>query len=116
MDTSHNRSLIVWASVTVLVAVLVLFASYLGPLVTFPDAMVIPVTDPMNIAMRWFVDTFGWFFKAIAWLFDWNILFAKSLLHSLPWAAWFVVGRSTPHCAQAGPGWPSSPDSACSTW
>jgi len=77
--------------VTVLVALLVLFGKGLGPLVTFPDAMVIPVTDPMNIAMRWFVDTFGWFFKAIAWLFDWPILFAKMLLHSLPWAAWFVL-------------------------
>lgn len=68
------------------------FGDHLGPLVTFPEALVLPVTDPMNGAMRWFVDTFGWIFKATAWLFDWPILAAKAVLHALPWAAWLVLG------------------------
>lgn len=91
MTAESNRSFAVWLAVTVLVAVCVVFAKNLGPLVTYPDALVLPVTDPMNTAMRWFVDTFGWFFKAIAWLFDWPILLAKTVLHAVPWTAWFVL-------------------------
>ncbi|CUJ97007.1 Glycine betaine transport system permease protein OpuAB [Ruegeria denitrificans] len=91
MDSSSDRSLVVWLAVTVLVAICVVFAKNLGPLVIYPDALVLPVTDPMNTAMRWFVVTFGWFFKAISWLLDWPILLAKSLLHAVPWAAWFVL-------------------------
>lgn len=91
MKGQQDGALIVWSIVTALVAVLVVFAQYLGPLIVFPDALIIPVADPMNTAMRWFVDTFGWVFKAIAWLFDWLIFGAKSVLHALPWAAWFVL-------------------------
>ncbi|WP_170326517.1 ABC transporter permease [Ruegeria arenilitoris] len=91
MDAASNRSLVVWLAVTVLVAICVVFAKSLGPLVTYPDALVLPVTDPMNTAMRWFVVTFGWFFKAISWLLDWPILLAKTVLHAVPWAAWFVL-------------------------
>ncbi|MBC6405006.1 MAG: ABC transporter permease subunit [Rhodospirillales bacterium] len=91
MKTISDRPFLVWASVTALVAGLVVFSKGLGPPVTFPETLVVPVTDPMNAAMRWFVDAFGWLFKAVAWLFDWPILFAKALLHSLPWAAWFVL-------------------------
>ncbi|WP_170533230.1 ABC transporter permease [Ruegeria atlantica] len=91
MDAVSNRSLVVWLAVTVLVAICVVFAKSLGPLVTYPDALVLPVTDPMNIAMRWFVVTFGWFFKAISWLLDWPILLAKTVLHAVPWVAWFML-------------------------
>ena len=41
--------------------------------------------------MSWFIAVFGWFFKAIGWLFDWPILFAKTVLHAIPWAATLVL-------------------------
>ncbi len=87
MTDAEKRSRVVWWVVTLVVAGCVIFSNQLGPLAKFPEALVLPLTDPMNTGMRWFVDTFGWFFKAIAWLIDWPILLAKTVLHEIPWSA-----------------------------
>ncbi|MCP9483399.1 ABC transporter permease subunit [Shimia sp. CNT1-13L.2] len=91
MNKFSDSTFPMWVAVTLTVAVCVVFADSLDLLVTFPEALILPVTDPMNAAMRWFVDSFGWTFKAISWVLDWPILAAKSVLHAVPWAAWLVL-------------------------
>ena len=45
-----------------------------------PSFLELPLTAPLNVAMNWFVDTFGFIFKGLAWLLDWPVLWAQSAL------------------------------------
>jgi len=80
-----------WVGLTLFTAVCVYLDNGLGVLARYPDYLVLPLTDPMNIGMRWFVESFGFIFKAISWLFEWPIRFAQFVLHALPWATTFVL-------------------------
>ncbi|MEJ6392096.1 ABC transporter permease subunit [Gymnodinialimonas sp. 2305UL16-5] len=92
MSDSDRRSLILWAGVALFTALAVSFDSLLGALDDYPDALVLPVTGPMNAAMQWFIGAFGWLFRGIAWLFDWPILAARTVLAAIPWPAMILLG------------------------
>ncbi len=84
----------VWALLAVITVVLHYFSKELSFLVKYPDAWVASPTNVMNVAMRWFVDSFGPVFKAVGWLLEWPIWAAQALLQILPWsviAIFFVV-------------------------
>ncbi|QIE48195.1 ABC transporter permease subunit (plasmid) [Pseudohalocynthiibacter aestuariivivens] len=51
-----------------------------------PSALEMPITEPLNAAMAWFVDTFGFIFKSIAWLLEWPVYWTQSVLQWLPWS------------------------------
>lgn len=72
-------------------AITVILGDSLGMLSKYPENLALSLTEPLNNGMRWFVVTFGWLFKAIAWVFDWPILFAKTVLHAVPWVAMLVL-------------------------
>lgn len=55
-------------------------------LVLPPSFLELPLTTPMNAAMSWFVETFGFIFKGLAWLLDWPVLWAQNVLQWLPWS------------------------------
>ncbi len=87
MQRSLRQTALLWACIAIFTAVCVYFGNALGGFARFPETWVLPLSDPMNIAMGWFVDHFGFIFKAISWLFDWPILFAQYVLHAVPWIA-----------------------------
>ena len=87
MRDNSKHALIVWLGIVAALAICTVLGDSLGFLYKYPDSLVLPATGPMNQAMIWFVDVFGWLFKAIAWAFDWPILFAKTMLHAVPWFA-----------------------------
>ncbi len=91
MEQNSKFKITVWLCVVALTAVCVVLNDNLGALFKYPDNLVLPLTDPLNSAMTWFVAVFGWFFRAIGWLFDWPILFAKTILHAIPWAATLLL-------------------------
>ena len=66
-----------------LFAVLGVFAE---GLVLPPAVFELPLTAPLNAAMSWFVDIFGGLFKGLAWLLDWPVYWAQSILQWLPWS------------------------------
>ncbi len=91
VERSSSRSIVVWLGVVALTAICVTLGDSLGAFFKYPDSLVLPLTGPLNAAMSWFVAIFGWFFKAIGWLFDWPILFAKTILHAIPWFAFLIL-------------------------
>ncbi len=91
LTRNTKQSLYVWSGAVIFTAICVVLGDNLGALYKYPESLVLPLTEPANNAMRWFVVTFGWFFKAIAWVFDWPILFAKTVLHAIPWIAALVL-------------------------
>ncbi len=91
MQSKSRQDIIVWLIVLALTAVAVVLNDDLGVLFKYPDHLVLPLIEPMNQGMRWFVLAFGWFFKAIGWVFDWPILFAKTILHAVPWFATLIL-------------------------
>ncbi|MDE0310502.1 MAG: ABC transporter permease subunit [Acidiferrobacterales bacterium] len=91
MNGNTKQSLYVWSGAVIFTAICVVLGDSLGVLYRYPESLVLPLTEPMNNAMRWFVLAFGWFFKAIAWVFDWPILFAKTVLNAIPWAAALIL-------------------------
>lgn len=90
MTGTPRRSLRVWLGVAIFTAICVYLGRDLGGFASYPDNLVLPLTDPMNLGMRWFVDTFGFIFKAISWLFDWPIVLAQYVLHAVPWVAMLI--------------------------
>lgn len=52
----------------------------------YPDNLIVPISDWLNVIMDWVVDNVGWFFLGVSWLLEWPIKAVRWLLHSLPWA------------------------------
>lgn len=86
MTNTARQTVVLWISLAGFTAFCVYFRNQLGAFSSYPDTLVLPLTDPMNVGMRWFVDNFGFIFKAVSWLFEWPIRFAQVLLQAIPWA------------------------------
>lgn len=87
---TQRATLLLWLCMAAFTGLCVYLGSSMGGFAKYPDSLVLPLTDPMNRGMRWFVETFGFIFKAVSWLFDWPILFAQYVLHAIPWSAMLV--------------------------
>ncbi len=87
----RDRTVFTWGMLTLFVALCIVFADSLGPLAEYPKAYFLPLTDPMNAAMRSFVEAFGTIFKGIAWLLDWPIFVARTVYAYLPWPATLFI-------------------------
>ncbi len=68
----------------------------------YPDAWTLPIAPPMNRGMTWFIENFGFIFKAISQSMSLLVKAAQWLLHGLPWVvtlgltamlAWRAGGR-----------------------
>ena len=90
MSGAERQTRILWLALAVLTALSVYFGPDLGVLAKYPKSWVLPLTDPLNLGMRWFVESFGFLFRAISWLFEWPITFAQFILQAVPWVASMV--------------------------
>ena len=86
----QRQTLVLWIGLAVFTAICVYLGSSLGLFAKYPDDLVLPLTDPMNTGMRWFVTTFGFIFRGISWLFEWPITFAQYVLHAVPWVSMLI--------------------------
>ncbi|MBL8711220.1 MAG: ABC transporter permease subunit [Rhodospirillaceae bacterium] len=82
-----DRQALVWLAITAFLLVSPGFNALLPWLKTYPAELVLPITPALNQFMSWFVDSFGFIFKGIAWLLQWPIAAVQAVLHWLPWPA-----------------------------
>ncbi len=99
---SKSSHLPYWIALLIVTLILHFFPGPFSALVKYPDSLVLGLTDPMNDAMRWFVDLFGPLFKAIGWLLEWPIKLAQWVLALLPWSVTCVIFMAL---AYAASGW-----------
>ena len=59
-----------------------------------PSFLELPLTTPLNAAMSWFVETFGFIFKGLAWLLDWPVLWAKTCCSGCRGASLLMLSAS----------------------
>ncbi|MEM7222329.1 MAG: ABC transporter permease subunit [Pseudomonadota bacterium] len=84
---SFDVSVLPWLVVALLGAATFLLRGDVKWLAKYPKAFNKEVIAYINIAMEWFVDTFGWLFGAISWLLEWPMVVLQGVLQWLPWSA-----------------------------
>lgn len=84
--SATRKSLALPLAVVLAFLVLAIIGAMAEEVVLPPSFLELPLTTPLNIAMNWFVDTFGFIFKGLAWLLDWPVLWAQTALQWLPWS------------------------------
>lgn len=97
-----NRGLVHWFGV---IAVTLIFLAIQGDvtwLKAYPEDLVIPLSEWLNIFMEWAVEVFGWFFRSIAWLLEWPVKGVQWILHALPWSVTIFLSCVV---AYAASGW-----------
>jgi len=102
MPVVFDRGLIHWFGVIAATLVCLAIQGEVAWLKNYPESMVIPLGDWLNLFMDWFVDLFGWFFHGIARLLEWPIKATQWLLQSLPWAVILFLFCVVAHAAS---GW-----------
>ena len=80
-------------------------------LAEYPEALVIPLSDWLNVFMGLAVRYVGWFFLGISWLLEWPIEAVRWVLHALPW---IVTAFLVCVVAHAASGWRLAVFSLCS--
>ena len=80
-----DRLLVHWIIIISITLILVYLQNDFEWLLEYPDAMIIPLSDWLNIAMNSVIKQFGWFFMGISWTLEWPIKFVRWILQSLPW-------------------------------
>lgn len=88
---TRQHSVLFWLILALFTAVCVYLGNALNGFARYPENLVLPLTDPLNTGMRWFVDHFGFLFRAVSWVLDWPIIAAQAVLHAIPWAAMLVL-------------------------
>lgn len=53
----------------------------------YPDAWTVSIAVPLNAGMTWFIENFGFIFKAVSQAMSLLVKAAQWLLHGLPWVA-----------------------------
>ena len=86
----RDRQTAMWAGVVLFTLLLLLIARSVPWLGVWPEELVLPLVDALNVFMAWFIKWFGWFFGALGWLLGWPIAFMQWVLHGLPWP--IVIG------------------------
>ena len=96
-----GRDTWMWVGVLAFTLVLLALRSQMQWLIVYPKEWVAPLTMLFNDGMTWFVNTFGFIFRAISILLETPLGWVQELLHWLPWpttmalvgaAAWRAAG------------------------
>ena len=102
MNALSDRGTQIWFALLGLMLVCLALRSQMTWLITYPESWVVPLTPLLNAIMNWFVDTFGWFFRALSWLLDWPVKGVQAMLHWLPWPVSIALAATVAHAAS---GW-----------
>lgn len=86
MGFKLDRETINWIGVIVVTLILIALQDKWSWIAEYPDDLIVPLTDWLNLIMGWIVEKFGWFFLGISWLLEWPIKSVQWVLHALPWA------------------------------
>ncbi len=97
-----SRNEVLWLLLLALTLLCLLFRAEVDWLITYPAAWILPVTGILNIAMDWFIDQTGWFFRGLSALLDIPVRGIQVFLQLLPWP---VVVLLTAVAAHAAAGW-----------
>ncbi len=74
-----------WLGIILITIALLIFKEEWDWLTKYPDELIIPFSDWINLLMEKFIHKFGWFFLNVSWILGWPINAAQWFLHSLPW-------------------------------
>ena len=83
---SIERSFFHWLAVIMVTLGCIAAKDQWGWLIEYPDALIFPFSDWLNVIMDWMVKHFGWFFMGISWVLEWPIWAVQKILNGLPWA------------------------------
>ena len=81
------RGMYPWIAVIIIVAIAIALTGKVSWLTKFPQHLIVPVDQWINVFMEWFVATFKWLFRSINWVLSWPMNGAQSFLQWLPWPA-----------------------------
>ncbi len=102
MPFTLDRRLFHWFGVIAVTLISLAVQDDVTWLKTYPEALVIPLSEWLNIFMNWTVEVFGWFFRGIAWLLEWPVKGVQWILHTLPWSVTIFLSCVV---AYAASGW-----------
>jgi len=102
MSGGLDRTALHWVALLAFTLVCLALRNQAGWLITYPAEWVVPFTPVMNTAMAWFVENFGWIFRAISDVLDVPVRRVQAVLQWLPWPAVIVM---TAVAAYAASGW-----------
>ena len=80
-----------WLGVFAITLVLLGLRSDAQWLIVWPKSWTAPLTPVLNGAMKWFIDSFGFFFRALSSLLEFPLHWVQEFLHWLPWPAVMVL-------------------------
>lgn len=80
-----DRSAKIWLGVAAFAALCYALRAELSWIVKYPSDWQVPLQVWVNVFMDWFVATFQWFFRAIAWVMEWPMTGIQAVLQWLPW-------------------------------
>ncbi len=86
-----DKGFYAWIMVGIGVLVFFLLRPEIAWIAKFPNDVLIPLSDWINIFMDWFIDTFRVVFHAISWFLGWPMKWLQGLLHWLPWPATIAI-------------------------
>ncbi|MGH6719801.1 MAG: ABC transporter permease, partial [Alphaproteobacteria bacterium] len=101
----HDRiepGLRVWLVAGAGIVVLFALGGQLPWLVKFPEALMVPLNEWLNVVMYGFVDVFKPVFRAITWFTEFPMTWLQGFLHWLPWPAAFIGVVAIAHRAGGG--------------
>ncbi|NNE22336.1 MAG: ABC transporter permease subunit [Rhizobiales bacterium] len=97
-----DRATLNWFALLALTLVMLAFRDRHDWLITYPADWVVPLIDVLNVAMKWLVDTTGWFFRGVSFVLDIPMTAVQVVLQWLPWPAVIAL---TAVAAHAAAGW-----------
>ena len=110
-DWLSNREFHIWILVLLFVGASLLLKNSLPVLKAFPTSMMLPIGDWINWFTDLLVNTVKPFFRAITWLLDHPMSWARGLLHWFPWPAFILLVALVAHFAA---GWKLALFAVCS--
>ncbi len=91
-----------WLLLLAFMLVCLSFRSQASWLIVYPAEWVAPIGMVLNLAMDWFINTTGWFFRGLSAILDIPVRAAQNFLHYLPWPVVMVL---TVVASYAAAGW-----------
>jgi glycine betaine/proline transport system permease protein len=83
--TRLDRASILWLGVAAFAVLCYALRAEVPWLLSYPATWEIPLQVWVNGFMDWFIASFQWFFRALAWLMDWPMTGIQAVLQWLPW-------------------------------
>ena len=86
-----ERETWMWFGLIAFTLALLAVNSQAGWLIDYPKAGVLPFTSVLNDSMNWFINNFGFIFRAISTLLSKPLGWVVEILHWLPWPAIMAI-------------------------